>query len=372
MGVIRSLTVGEDPYQRGLAHGEAFKADVASNLETYIARFEASGLTRSAAMDVADSWADAIARQNGEYAEEMRGIADGSGHSLPAIALLNARYEVAFSLFGKDARAKEKAFEEADGCTTFGVLGHVSADGHTWLGQNWDWLAGILGHNLVLRVKRKERPSFVCLTEAGIVGGKMGVNSVGIGLVENGLASSHDGKYGYAKPFHVRCREILDADRFDDALRPVLESPRCSSGNFVVGSADGGGEIIDFETSPEAVTPIHPVDGVVSHSNHFVTPGHGRSEMERIAPSTLFRASRIRRQIETRRDRLDMAAFTEAMCDHFNAPNAICRHPDERLPAAKRTMTTAAVLIDLDARILHVANGPPCSNPFVAFPLDAD
>ena len=43
---IASLTVGEDPGKRGLDHGKAFKTQVAANLETYLRRFEASGLKR--------------------------------------------------------------------------------------------------------------------------------------------------------------------------------------------------------------------------------------------------------------------------------------------------------------------------------------
>jgi isopenicillin-N N-acyltransferase like protein len=57
----------------------------------------------------------------------------------------------------------------------------------------------------------------------------------------------------------------------------------------------------------------------------------------------------------------------EAARDHFGAPYAICRHPDSTQPAAKRTMTVGAVLIDLEARTMHVANGPPCANEYVAF-----
>jgi hypothetical protein len=30
-------------------------------------------------------------------------------------------------------------------------------------------------------------------------------------------------------------------------------------------------------------------------------------------------------------------------------------------------MTVGAVLIDLEARTMHVANGPPCTNDYVAF-----
>ncbi len=367
---IPALTVGDDAFERGLAHGKAFAQDVQANLETYLDRFQASGLARADALDEAGNWLRAMERQNAEYVEEMRGIAAGAAQSHEAIALLNARYEIAFLMYGKDARQKDNPAVEADGCTTFGILPERSANGHHWLGQNWDWLEGIHRRTLVLRIRRKAKPSLVCLTEAGIVGGKMGVNECGIGLVENGLASSLDGRNPYQKPFHMRCREVLDADRYDDALRPVVETRRTCSGNFVIGAA--GGEIIDLETSPDAVTCVYPVDGIVTHSNHFLGAGHGESQMEKIAPHTLFRAARMRRLLEQGKRAIDMDAMTSAMCDHFGAPNALCRHPDSRQPAARRTMTTGAVLIDLEERLMHVADGPPCENAFVPYSLNAD
>jgi isopenicillin-N N-acyltransferase-like protein len=58
-----------------------------------------------------------------------------------------------------------------------------------------------------------------------------------------------------------------------------------------------------------------------------------------------------------------------AATDHFGEPYAICRHPDPSQPSEKRTMTVGAVLIDLEARTMHVANGPPCMNDYVAFSL---
>ena len=63
-----------------------------------------------------------------------------------------ARYELAFTLFGRDARDKERAVMEADGCSVFGALPEATADRHTWLSQNWDWLAGIHGHTFTLRL----------------------------------------------------------------------------------------------------------------------------------------------------------------------------------------------------------------------------
>ena len=367
---IPALTVGDDPFERGSRHGRAFAADVAANLETYLRRFEASGLPRDEAFREARRWQAAMESQNPDYVDEMRGIAEGAEQSADAIALLNARYELAFTLFGKEALKRDLAAAGTDGCSTFGLLSEATADRHTWLGQNWDWLEGVHRRTFVLRIRRKSKPSLICLTEAGIAGGKMGVNECGIGLVENGLASDRDGANAYQKPFHMRCREVLDADRYDDALRPIVETRRTCSANFVIGAAEG--EIIDLETSPDHVSYLHPVDGIVTHSNHFVGDGHGESQMEKIGPNTLYRASRLRRLLERHRGSIDPAAMTQAASDHFGAPNSICRHPDPRQPEAKRTMTAGAVLIDLEARVMHVADGPPCENPFVPFSLDGD
>jgi isopenicillin-N N-acyltransferase-like protein len=371
------LTTEGDGHACGLAHGRRFAREIADNVATYLARFAASGLDRDAAFAEAATWRQAIAAHNPSYGEEMRGIAQGSGQSEEAIALLNARYELAFTLFGQEAKQAAKhaaprgAIEGAlldvgpDGCTTFGLLPAATADRHTWLGQNWDWLEGVLGRTFVLRVRRRAKPDFVCLTEAGIAGGKMGVNECGIGLVENGLASSHDGRNPYQKPFHVRCREVLDAERFDQASRPVTDTPRTCSANFVIGAA--GGEIVDLEASPDHVSRLDPRDGIVTHSNHFLTPGHGESLLEKISPNTLYRAERMRALLEPDRGALDFGHMRAAAADHFGAPYAICRHPDPNQPRTRRTMTVGAVVIDLEARTMHVADGPPCMNEYVGF-----
>ena len=75
----------------------------------------------------------------------------------------------------------------------------------------------------------------------------------------------------------------------------------------------------------------------------------------------------MRGLLGTARDAVSFGDMRQAATDHFGAPYAICRHPDPAQPSAKRTMTVGAVLIDLDARIMHVANGPPCANEYVAF-----
>jgi isopenicillin-N N-acyltransferase like protein len=364
---VLDLTGG--PYERGLTHGRRFAREVAHNLATYLARFEAGGLRREAALVEAAHWWRAIEDSNASYAEEMAGIAAGSGTERNAIALLNARYELAFTLFGKEARASTPPFEEADGCTTFAAMPEVTKDGALWLGQNWDWLEGIAGRALVTRVRRNDGPDFVSVTEAGIVGGKMGLNACGIGLVENGLASDLDGCNPYRKPFHVRCREVVDAERFEDALRSVLQQERTCSANFVIAHADG--EAVNLETSPNHVSYRYPRDGLMAHSNHFLDPGHGVSQMERLSPNTLYRAERTDRLLRRHIERLDVESMRAVASDHFGQPGSICRHADERQPPAKRTITVASVFLNIRDKVLHVANGPPCSFPHVAVPLYA-
>lgn len=365
--MIATLTTEGDAHACGLAHGRRFAREIADNLETYLRRFAASGLARAEAFAEAERWLAAIEAQSPDYAEEMHGIAHGSGASPQAIALLNARYELAFGLFGRDAVRTELVASGPDGCTTFGVLPEATADGHAWLGQNWDWLEGVHGRTFVLRQRRQGKPALVCLTEAGIAGGKMGINACGIALAENGLASSHDGRHPYRKPFHARCREILEAATLEAALTPIQQGPRTASANFVVGAA--GGAIVDVEASPDHVSVIAPTDGIVTHSNHFLTAGHGESLLEKLSPNTLYRADRMRALLEPGRGALTLAHLQAAMRDHVGAPYGICRHPDPDQPAAKRTMTVGAVLIDLDARVMHVADGPPCSNAYAAFTL---
>jgi len=374
---IAVLTTEGDAHACGLAHGRRFAPEIADNVATYLARFAASGLDREAAFVEAERWRSAIAAQNPSYGEEMCGIAEGSGQSEATIALLNARYELAFTLFGQEAKqlatraAPQGAIEGAladvgpDGCTTFGLLPDATADRHTWLGQNWDWLEGVHGRTFVLRARRTDRPSFVCLTEAGIAGGKMGVNECGIGLVENGLASSHDGRNPYQKPFHVRCREVLDAEHFEEATRPVTATPCTCSANFVIGAAPGA--IVDLEASPDHVSRLEPEDGIITHSNHFLAAGHGESLLEKIGPNTLYRADRMRHLLAADRGALGFDHMRAAARDHFGAPYSICRHPDPGQPDARRTMTVGAVLIDLEAHTMHVANGPPCMNEYMAF-----
>ena len=335
MAELTILDLGSDPKERGNIHGRAMSDEIRDNYATYVERFEAGGAKLPVVLEQSDAWAAFIAHDNPEYSEEMRGVAAGAGLSLTEVAMLNARYELAYCVFGSEAESinRQSGLEE-EGCTAFGLLPQMTDSSHTIMGQNWDWLERVRGRVFMMRVtrsseSRKDKPDFVGFTEAGIVGCKMGVNEVGIGLCVNGLVTARDGVDGFRKPFHVRCKEILDAWTFDKALLPVVQTDRCCSTNFLIGHADG--EIIDIEATPDYCSYLYPVDGLVTHSNHLLRETRIASEFERIAPHSLYRANRLERMLRRDCPGIGIDTIHAALSDHFSHPASICRHPDATL-----------------------------------------
>src|SRR5262249_10589297 len=158
MTAIALLTTEGDAHACGLAHGRRFAREIADNVATYLRRFAASGLNREEAFAEAGRWRKALAAHNGAYAEEMRGVAGGCGRGEDPVALLKGRSELASTVFGQEAKQgatkKELLDLGPDGCTTSGLLPEATADRHTWLGQNWDWLEGVHGRTFVLHARR--------------------------------------------------------------------------------------------------------------------------------------------------------------------------------------------------------------------------
>jgi isopenicillin-N N-acyltransferase-like protein len=146
-----------------------------------------------------------------------------------------------------------------------------------------------------------------------------------------------------------------------------VQTDRCCSTNFLIGHADG--EIIDIEATPDYCSYIYPQHGLVTHANHLVRETRISSQFERIAPHSLYRANRLERLLRGGGGKIEIETIQTALSDHFSAPASICRHPDLSLPEAKRVISVAAAVIDLNARTLYVTDGPPCQSAFQAVQL---
>ncbi|MFB6298687.1 MAG: C45 family autoproteolytic acyltransferase/hydrolase [Halobacteriales archaeon] len=355
---IDHATLTGPPRERGIAHGEQFADEIAHNVEFYLEYFADNGVDERTARAHAESFIDRIGEYHPTYGIEMRGVAEGSDLPLEEVTLVNFRHTILYSAYASEGTGDTP--DETEGCTSFGLTPEVTANGHTYLGQNWDWQAPV--ERFIMDVQNADGPDYVALTEAGNVGGKFGLNERGIGFVVNGLSTPADGDHPYRKPAHVRDLEILTADRLDSAIGAVLETARPTSRNYLFGRATG--ELVDIETTPDAVSYLTPSDGVLTHANHFEERAGIESIFERQIPHTVSRKLRISRLFEQVDRPIDEDTMKAILRDHVGEPKSICRHlsDDDSL-----SHTNASVIMDLDEGRMLATGEPPCEASYQTF-----
>lgn len=350
--MIPVLELSGSPHDQGRQHGEGARERIESNLDVYFERFEREGhVTRDEALRRANLYWDVIQALNPDYAESVRGVAEGADADLLEIVALNVRYEILYHQFTETAM-------RADGCTGMAVLPEQTSNGHLLMGENWDWIPQ--AQSLLLKIGSGD-DALVCFTEAGIVGGKIGLNAHGLGLAINGLISTDDDWSRLTKPFHVRCYEILRSRSLDDAVQIVTNGDRACSGNFLIAHADEG--IVNVESAPFATRLHRPDPGWVAHTNHFVDP----DALDVVEPPSEKRPHsqhRLRKANEllAQKAPIDTSDLREILRDHDGQPYSICRHIDDDEPPEEHYQTVVSAVMDLQARTMWASDGPPCEH----------
>jgi isopenicillin-N N-acyltransferase-like protein len=253
------------------------------------------------------------------------------------------------------------------------VLPQAAADGHLRIGQNWDWIPGVAG--LLQHITRRDGVRILCFTEAGIAGGKIGMNSAGFGLAVNGLLSDRDDWTRLGRPFHLRTWEVLCSTSWPEAVDAVRRGTHSCSANFLIGRAGppGEGTAMDLEAAPVGVCIHKPVAGRFAHANHFLDPGRLGIWQPLVEErrSTYHRCDRMDRLLADAQAGGPVGADTlrAVLRDHDEHPESICRHPNQALPAQERYQTVASIILDLHAGRMEAAAGPPCVHPYQEFQL---
>jgi isopenicillin-N N-acyltransferase-like protein len=361
--VIPYFELSGSPYEQGLAHGRLAHAEINHNLEVYFWRFEReSKISRTEVLRRAGLYLKNIEKSAPLYAEGMKGIADGAKRELLEIVALNARFELIYS----EASTQGK-LPETDGCTTFAVLPEKTTTGHLMLGENWDWITNVKA--LVLKIMEPNKPDLLCFTEAGVFGGKIGLNALGLGLVINGLNSNKDDWSKIQKPFHVRCWEILRSRTFEEAVNVVTSVPRACSANFVIAQVDR--RVINIEAAPTKHLALEPQNGYVAHTNHFLEPERLDILVPEVSkrPSTRLRYARVTKLL-SEAGKLDLSGVQKILTDHDDYPYSLCRHPDEAFPPEEHYQSVVSVMMDLHQKKLHIAPGPPCQHQYQTLTLN--
>jgi isopenicillin-N N-acyltransferase-like protein len=341
-------------YEQGLQHGQKLKSRIAHNVQVYFERFESEAkLSRTEVLARAVKYGEAIASQNPDYFAGIQGVAEGSGLDLHQLLALNVRYEILYYQLSANAMR--------DGCTSFAVLPGTSANGHLLMGQNWDWIPHVQG--AVLHTVEPDGLEAISFTEAGIVGGKIGLNSTGLGLAVNGLHTTDDDWSRLSKPFHLRCYEILRAKDLVSAVQVVTGEERACSTNFLIAQAPDS--VANIEAAPNQTRRLRCENGCVIHTNHFLDPDAlGVIEPPREPWSSSYhRLDRLRALFAASRP-LGVEDIQASLRDHQTYPHAVCCHEDLDLPPGERYRTVTSVVMDLQARELQLSDGPPCQSEY--------
>ena len=282
MTIARHHSTEQHPADRGVGFGRAQRTTVAHTIATYRRLFEVDcGLGPD---DVASRGREAEARVRAfrpALAEEIEGIAAGSGQPAEELFAVNARTE----LLAGGAIAGNPLE-----CSTVAMLDGERA----LLAQNWDFHPDLAGTRVVWTI---DEPALTTFTEAGVVG-KIGVNAAGVALAINFLGTDADGGLD-GVPVHVLARALLEEARTLQDARALIESaPVAASVAMTVAGPDAGGGVSAraFELWPGGVAEVAPDRGSIAHTNHFLAAVGARDVQadSADAPSTHDRLGQLR------------------------------------------------------------------------------
>jgi isopenicillin-N N-acyltransferase-like protein len=201
----------------------------------------------------------------------------------------------------------------------------------------------------------------------------MGMNSAGLGICNNYIECEADGmNMEKGVPTTLIRRRALSQEKYHAVLGTITHTPRSFSGNYLVGTAEGEGDATDIEATPETAYFLFPKDGLIVHSNHIKGAGPGYVGTLRLGvENSLYRDRRLEQLLRKSAWKLDPREIMESLKDHFGHPLSVCRHPEEEKPWHDQWRTNASVIMDLTAKVMWVAAGPPCENEYQRYTFDS-
>jgi isopenicillin-N N-acyltransferase like protein len=338
------LTFTGSAFERGRQHGEARRGAIAERVITAVCEPAGpDGLDRLAA-----PWERAIRIAAPEVADELRGIAHGSGRSVAEIVLLNA-FE-AFDL------AKQS---ELGGCTTVAI---PMADGAI-VAQNWDANPALASTVEVHRHVVDDGFDLVMLASPGGLGW-IGMNAAGLALTTTDLLTKGT---AHGVPSQVARRMVLARRRVDEAVALFRGLPMVGGRTYALGDAEGS--VATVELAAElAEARVAKSTGPALHTNHALESDVAQFESEvllaRVYPSSRSRLDRVLTR-SAHESPTSVDDVRELLTDHASQPDSICRHT----PTAEPTVTAASAIFDCGNRTAHIAIGQPCGHSFVSVAL---
>lgn len=335
------------PHERGRIHGERARARIERSLANYARLFAFHAMPWTEAQRAAAPYRDVIGNFDAGLLAELEGIARGAGRPFAEILALNVRTEIMPAQFMTGADAGE--------CTAIAVRPQASASGEPLLAQNWDWVGAQREAVILLRVRADRGPSFLTLTEAGMLA-KIGLNEAGFGVCLNILRSVFDeGETGI--PVHVLLRALLGRESVADAV--AFASRLAFGGSSNVLCADRDGDSANLEFSPKGLRVVRGEGGMLCHTNHFLHPDAAGWQAEQLPSLSSGPRLECALRHASARAKHGVEDVKRLLRDESDGLLSICRKPDRALPPEAQIESVASVIMELARGLMHVAPDVP-------------
>lgn len=273
-----------------------------------------------------------------EVIEEMNGVAKG------------ARVDP-IELFATGIEEFSSDFFHTKACTDIIYL--PPASNHTLVTHNNDLNPDMVDFLTQVEWNFADGTAMYTIGSLGY-GVSSGINSSGLVLSGNELAPN-DVKIGIPRGYIARA--ILSAKDINSAIAITTNKDRASSYNNIISVR---GKSVSVEASATDYDLLYPENGILVHSNDFVSPKMTKFEGQ---PNYTTSIERRRRGIELATlapKPIDLTLAKTFLSDHgdnnIRGNDTICRHGP--FP------TLNAFVVDLDDGIVEITHGSPCENKF--------
>ena len=357
--------------QRGQGHGEALRPQIKEyadrwknnlhqatgmNPEEYLARFLAE-----------TDFLAAVERWTPDMAEEVRGIAEGTGLDFDTafgLQMIDEEWCYRQGVFSEGAASASAK------CSALGVFGQ---NGHPPLvAQNLDLFAPDYYSGLKVLLHVKDPSSAVeayVFTLAGVIGA-MGLNNQPVGVCVNTvIADLNHSSDGLPVAFIIR--GILAQPNLEAAAEFIQRIKHASPQNYTIGGAEG---VASYECSANQVSQLKPEEGAVGvcHTNHAIVNddrhaiAEGKDIFSGMRPNSAARLDSLENRLRKASPPLTVETVKAILGAHDSPEHPVCVHGDP----GEETVTVASMIAVLSSPPqLHIALGPPCLTEFETFTL---
>ena len=326
-------TISGTPRERGRQYGKHF----ASGIDEFLGREIYQGVTdkphsREGMLRYAAACMKEVKVLSPALLEEVEGIAEGSGKTPEELVLMSLHEEL----------YHRSPLPMHGHCTAVAAGPPITADGHTYVGQTWDWMQSVAGMSSATLVKREEGPSLLAYGFPGLWCGA-GLNSAGIALCWTSAALG-DGKQGAGPRVGIPSYLLLTHLLYQESLKDVIsEAKRAKqAGWFTFVLADGEGNLLNLEGSPETLA-------VETHRGNLVRVLYGSRQMTATPddqPVTLHaRCQKMYDHLTGGHGKIDRTWLQECFADE---ERGICVGP----------ATIDMMVYDCTAREAYLSRGP--------------